>query len=200
MDDATERLRAGTLDYGPQVAGEAVEAMLGDPALKARADAPVTTSVALLAINPQVPPLDNVECRRAVVRALDLSALARVHGTTGTSTSLPPPTIAGRRHADPNLTPAGDPEAARESLRACGSPSGFTATCLYQDLSPVESSAAEAGPRSPRSKSPSPSSANRSRSSTGSTAAALPTSGRRRSASSPRPAALTGPTPAHSCR
>ncbi|MEO3890234.1 ABC transporter substrate-binding protein [Nonomuraea sp. B5E05] len=143
-DDATQRLRAGTLDYGPEVARQAVGAVLGDPALKARADTPVTASVQLLAINPQVPPFDDVECRRAVVRALDLSALARVYGATRTPTSLLPPTIAGRRHADPNLTPAGDPEAARESLRACGSPSGFTATYLYRDLSPIETSAAEA--------------------------------------------------------
>ncbi|TDD24017.1 ABC transporter substrate-binding protein [Nonomuraea diastatica] len=143
-EDATQRLRAGTIDYGPAVAANAVGAVLGDPALKARADAPVTASVQLLAINPQVPPFDDVECRRAVVRALDLSALARVYGATGTPTSLLPPTIAGRRHTDPNLTPAGDPEAARESLRACGRPSGFTATYLYRDLSPIETSAAEA--------------------------------------------------------
>ncbi|MGN9841631.1 ABC transporter substrate-binding protein [Nonomuraea sp. H19] len=145
-DDATERLREGDAEFGPYLLKEEVNTVLAAPALKQRADAPVTTSVRILAINPQVAPFDKVECRQAVVRALDLNALARAYGTDLTQspvpTSLLPPAVAGRRWIDPNLKPAGDQQAARQSLQACGQASGFAATYLYRDV-PGEKEAAE---------------------------------------------------------
>ncbi|MFC4006491.1 ABC transporter substrate-binding protein [Nonomuraea purpurea] len=134
--DAYQRLKSGTADIGPVVPNENTAQLLGDPQLKARADAPVTSTVRMLAINPQVPPFDKVDCRRAVVQALDLNRLRLAYGSEQKPlpTSLLPPAVPGRHYADPNLTPDGSPEAAKRSLAACGHPTGFTATYIYRDV------------------------------------------------------------------
>ncbi|MGW0201256.1 ABC transporter substrate-binding protein [Nonomuraea sp. NPDC003201] len=147
VTDAEQRLRAGTAEFGPSITSpDAAAAVLADPALKKRADAPVTASVRMLAINPQVPPFDHVDCRKAVVRALNLKNLARAYGP-GTAqsklpTSLVPPTVAGGRWPDPNLKAEGDQQAAKQSLAACGKPSGFTTDYVFRDL-PSEKQMAE---------------------------------------------------------
>ncbi|MFG6191452.1 ABC transporter substrate-binding protein [Nonomuraea sp. JJY05] len=139
VTDAEQRLRAGTADFGfttTSVSNQA--AVLADPALRKRADVPVTTSVRMLAINPQVAPFDKLDCRKAVVRALNLKNLALAYGGPAQSrlpTSLVPPMVAGTRWPDPNLKAEGDQQAAKQSLAACGKPSGFTANYVYRDLS-----------------------------------------------------------------
>ncbi|MEV4020094.1 ABC transporter substrate-binding protein [Nonomuraea angiospora] len=145
--DAEQRLRAGTADFGfttTSVSSEA--AVLADAALRKRADVPVTTSVRMLAINPQVAPFDRVDCRRAVVRALNLKNLALVYGTTSARSQLPtslvPPVVAGGRWRDPNLKAEGDQQAAKQSLAACGKSSGFTTNYVYRDM-PAEKRVAE---------------------------------------------------------
>ncbi|MET9241722.1 ABC transporter substrate-binding protein [Nonomuraea sp. NPDC003709] len=139
VTDAEQRLRAGTADFGFTTSSASSEAaVLADPALRKRADVPVGTSVRMLAINPQVAPFDKVDCRRAVVRALNLKNLARAFGAgpaqSRLPTSLVPPTVAGGRWSDPNLKAEGDQQAAKQSLAACGKPSGFTANYVYRDL------------------------------------------------------------------
>ncbi|MFI9835475.1 ABC transporter substrate-binding protein [Nonomuraea sp. NPDC051941] len=139
VTDAEQRLRAGTADFGFATSSASSEAAaLADPALRKRADVPVGTSVRMLAINPQVAPFDKVDCRRAVVRALNLKNLARAFGAgpaqSRLPTSLVPPTVAGGRWSDPNLKAEGDQQAAKQSLAACGKPSGFTANYVYRDL------------------------------------------------------------------
>ncbi|MFI6733249.1 ABC transporter substrate-binding protein [Nonomuraea sp. NPDC050451] len=137
--DAEQRLRAGTADFGFMTSSASSEAaVLADPALRKRADVPVSTSVRMLAINPQVAPFDKVDCRRAVVRALNLKNLALAYGGPTQSqlpTSLVPPAVAGDRWRDPSLKAEGDQQAAKQSLAACGKPSGFTANYVYRDLS-----------------------------------------------------------------
>ncbi|GAA3225736.1 ABC transporter substrate-binding protein [Nonomuraea helvata] len=135
-ENAERRLREGRAEFGPSVPQEGAAAVLNDPALKKRADAPVTTVVRMLAINPEVQPFDNVECRRAVVRALQLKNLALAYGTVQAEvpTSLLPPLVIGRRQRDPDLTAEGGRQAARESLAACGHPDGFAVTYVYRDV------------------------------------------------------------------
>ncbi|GAA3602246.1 hypothetical protein GCM10022419_103250 [Nonomuraea rosea] len=142
--EATKRLTGSTADVGPSLLPEETPSVLGDPALRKRADEPLTTTVRMLAINPEVPPFDNADCRRAVVQALDLNALRAAYGTDRQQapTSLLPPTITGRHEPDPNLKPGGDPALARKSLQACGHPNGFAATYVYRDLA-AETRAAE---------------------------------------------------------
>ncbi|WP_431910700.1 ABC transporter substrate-binding protein [Nonomuraea jabiensis] len=139
LADAEQRLRAGTADFGFLNTSASTEAaVFADPALRKRADVPVTGSVRMLAINPQVAPFDKVDCRRAVVRALNLKNLALVYGAgparSQLPTSLVPPTVAGVRWRDPDLKAEGDQQAARQSLAACGKPSGFTASYVHRDL------------------------------------------------------------------
>ncbi|MEW1842510.1 ABC transporter substrate-binding protein [Nonomuraea angiospora] len=138
VTDAEQRLRAGTAEFGPSISSSDVAAVLAVPALKQRADAPVTASVRMLAINPQVPPFDRIDCRKAVVRALNLKNLAQAYGPGSAQSRLPtslvPPTVSGVRWPDPNLKAEGDRQAARQSLAACGKPAGFSTNYVYRDL------------------------------------------------------------------
>ncbi|MFF4617826.1 ABC transporter substrate-binding protein [Nonomuraea jabiensis] len=139
VTDAEQRLRAGTAEFGPSITspGDAA-AVLADSALKKRADVPVTASVRMLAINPQVPPFDKADCRKAVVRALNLKQLGLAYGPGAAQSRLPtslvPPTVAGGRWRDPNLKAEGDPQAAKQSLAACGKPAGFATSYVYRNL------------------------------------------------------------------
>ncbi|MEV1176733.1 ABC transporter substrate-binding protein [Nonomuraea sp. NPDC049784] len=149
LTNADQRLQNGDATLGPLVPDERMPGVLSDPALKKRADTPLTTSVRMLAINPEVAPFDNVECRRAVVRALRLKDFALAYGTAQAQapTSLLPPTIPGHRWRDQNLKADGDPQAAKESLAACGHPSGFATTYIYRDMA-YEQKAAQVVQRS----------------------------------------------------
>ncbi len=141
---AADRFKAGEAEVGPLVPDGEIAAVLGDPARKAQADAPITT-VRVLAINPQVPPFDRPDCRRAVVRALDLNAVraADLPLADEGPTSLVPPTVPGQHAAVPGLTADGDPAAARQDLARCGRAGGFPAKYLYRDL-PQEAAVAQA--------------------------------------------------------
>ncbi|MEV4576910.1 ABC transporter substrate-binding protein [Nonomuraea jabiensis] len=139
VTDAEQRLRHGIAEVGPSITSpDDAAAVLADPVLKKRADIPVTTSVRMLAINPQVPPFDKLDCRKAVVRALNLKKLALAYGAGSAQSRLPtslvPPTVAGARWRDPDLKAEGDPQAAKQSLAACGKPAGFATTYVYRDL------------------------------------------------------------------
>ncbi|MFC5822851.1 ABC transporter substrate-binding protein [Nonomuraea insulae] len=143
-DQAARLITSGGAEVGSFVPDAEIPAILADPARKAQADAPVTT-VRTLAINPQVPPFDKVECRRAVVRALDLNTVQASDRplTDQVPTSLVPPAVPGRHYRDPALTPRGDAAAARADLVKCGQPNGFTATYMHRDLA-GEAGAAQA--------------------------------------------------------
>jgi peptide/nickel transport system substrate-binding protein len=134
-------LTSGLAEVGSPVSDDTAGAVLGDESLRRQADAPVT-SVGMLAINPQVPPFDNLDCRRAVVRALDLNAVRSDLGAQNqVPTSLLPPGIIGERRPDQNLKPGGDQTAARQALIACGHPGGFPATYIHRDV-PAEAATA----------------------------------------------------------
>ncbi|MBT2226782.1 ABC transporter substrate-binding protein [Nonomuraea sp. NEAU-A123] len=146
--DARTKLLNGDSEVGSPIADLDSANVYGSPAVKNRADAPVGTKIHYLAINPQVPPFDKVDCRRAVIRALDLTTinLAFVGGLNQGGqipNSLVPPLIPGTHALLPDLTPSGDGDAAKESLNACGKPGGFTTTYIYRDTF-GESAAAQA--------------------------------------------------------
>ncbi|MFB4265429.1 ABC transporter substrate-binding protein [Nonomuraea sp. GTA35] len=140
----TGLLEAGNTEMGGFLPEDAYARILADPALKARADAPVV-AVRTLGINPQVPPLDKPECRRAVVRALELEAVSTASRAVPDQapTSLVPPDLPGEHYRDPDLSPRGDQARAREALTRCGRPDGFSTTYIYREL-PGEKEAAEA--------------------------------------------------------
>ncbi|HUR04090.1 MAG TPA: ABC transporter substrate-binding protein, partial [Nonomuraea sp.] len=146
--DARTKLLNGDTEVGSPIPDLDSAKIYDSPAVKNRADAPVGTQIRYLAINPQVPPFDQVDCRRAVIRALDLTTINRalVGGLNQGGqipNSLVPPLIPGTHAPLPGLTPSGDVNAAKDSLNACGKRGGFTTTYLYRDAF-GESAAAQA--------------------------------------------------------
>jgi len=152
-EDIDARLLAGDLDL--DVAGSGVQAqaqgkILADPKLKANADSAPAARLWYLSVNPDVAPLDNVHCRRAVQYATDKSAVQRAYGgATGgdIATNLMPPVISGAEKFD--LYPSGadnkgDLAKAKDELTQCGQASGFATTMAFRSDRPKEKATAEA--------------------------------------------------------
>jgi peptide/nickel transport system substrate-binding protein len=153
-DDIDNRLISGDLDVdvvGTGVQPAAQSRVLQDPNLKANADNPIGVRNWYTSINPTVPPLDNIECRKAIMYAMDHTAYQTAYGGQfaggDMATTLLPPTIPG--HTDFDLYPngqdhKGDLEAAKKSLEACGQPNGFETNIAYRAERPKEKATAEA--------------------------------------------------------
>ena len=150
--DVDNRLQSGGLDV--DIAGTGVQAesqgkILADPTLKAKTDNAQAARTWFSVLNSDVAPLDNVECRKAVVLAYDKTGYQRAYGgNTGgeIATSLMPPNVPG--HAafdlyDFKAKPQGDPDAAKAALTACGQPNGFETNISYRAERPKEKATAE---------------------------------------------------------
>jgi peptide/nickel transport system substrate-binding protein len=106
--------------------------ILLNPDLKKNADEPLTGFTRYFSISTVVPPLNNIDCRKAVQYATDKVALQTARGGKDAggdvAPSMIPPSVAGY---DANLTPftgtAGTPDItkAKAALAACGQPNGF---------------------------------------------------------------------------
>jgi peptide/nickel transport system substrate-binding protein len=113
--------------------------VLTDPTLKANADNPVTGFIRYITISTKVKPLDNIDCRKAVMYATDKVALQTARGgpTAGGAIAqgMIPPNLSGY---DPGLTtytgPSGKPDVdkAKAALQACGQPNGFNTVIATQ--------------------------------------------------------------------
>jgi len=152
-DDVDNRVISGDLHVdvvGTGVQPAALGKVLGDPALKARADNPLIARLWYTSINPQVPPLDNIECRKAVQYAADKKGYQTAYGGEFSggqiATTVLPPVIPGYQQFD--LYPAGadntgDLEKAKAALTACGQPNGFATNISYRTERPKEKATAE---------------------------------------------------------
>jgi peptide/nickel transport system substrate-binding protein len=153
-DDLDNRLLSGDLDADVSNVGvqpAAQSRVLQDPNLKANADNPLTTRVQYTTINSTVPPLGNIDCRKAIEYAMDRTSYQTAYGGQfaggDLATTLIPPTIPG--HFDFDLYPngpdhKGDLDAAKKSLEACGQPNGFATNIAYRPERPKEKATAEA--------------------------------------------------------
>jgi peptide/nickel transport system substrate-binding protein len=153
-DDIDNRVLSGDLDIditGTGVQPASLSRVLQDPTLKENADNPLGTRNWFTSINPTVPPLDNIECRKAIMYAMDQTAYQAAYGGQfaggDLATTLLPPVIPG--HADFDVYPngqdnKGDLEAAKKSLEACGQPNGFETNIAYRAERPKEKATAEA--------------------------------------------------------
>jgi len=118
---------AGT---GVQVATQAQ--ILGNPALKARADNPVTAATRYLAIESHVAPFDNIHCRMAVQYGVSKvfwqTARGGPIGGGQIATTMLNPGVKGYTNFDdyPDSNGNGDIAKAKSELAACGKPNGFT--------------------------------------------------------------------------
>jgi peptide/nickel transport system substrate-binding protein len=152
-DDLDARLISGTADIdvgqtGVQAAARAK--ILQDPNLKANADA-ITTGFLRFAALTNVPPFDNIDCRKAVIYAADPTSIQAARGGPiaggDIGINMLPPNILG---SDPNYDPynrkQGKPQVdkAKQELQACGKPNGFDTVIGARNNRAAEVKTAEA--------------------------------------------------------
>ena len=139
-DDNDKQLQAGsgdaTADGNVQTAFQTN--IVSNPDLKKNADDPVSSYVRYFAIFPQVKPLDNVHCRRAIFYAMNKVDLQRARGGTyggDIAHTMAQPTVPGH---DPQADPypsgpdnTGDLAKAKDELKQCGQPNGFSTKEAY---------------------------------------------------------------------
>jgi len=115
---------------GVQVATQSK--ILTNPVLKARADNPITGATRYLAIESQVAPFTNVHCRRAVQYAVSKvdwqTARGGPIGGGDIATTMLNPAVKGYTKFDlyPDNNGAGDVTKAKDELKQCGQPNGFS--------------------------------------------------------------------------
>ena len=153
-DDIDNRVISGDLDVDVVATGvqpATLSRVLQDPALKENADNPLSARLWYTSINPTVAPLDNIECRKAIMYAMDRTAYQTAYGGQfaggDLATTILPPNIPGYQSYDlyPNGPDhKGDLEAAKKSLEACGQPDGFETSIAYRAERPKEKATAEA--------------------------------------------------------
>jgi peptide/nickel transport system substrate-binding protein len=152
-DDIDNRIISGDLHVdiaGTGVQPAALSRVLGDPTLKERADNPSSARLNYVSINPQVAPLTNIECRKAVMYATDKTLYQQAYGGPlaggDIATGLLPPVIPGFQKLDiypPGSDNKGDLDKAKASLAACGQPNGFATNMAYRAERPKEKAVAE---------------------------------------------------------
>ncbi|MEV0167322.1 ABC transporter substrate-binding protein [Nonomuraea fuscirosea] len=152
-DDLDNQLISGDIDLdipGTGLQPAALGKVLPDPALKARTDNPTIPRLWYVSVIPDNPPMDNVECRKAVMWAADRVANQTAYGGPlaggDIATNVMPPPIVGQEKFDLYTTPEnkGDVAKAKEALTACGQPNGFSTTMAFRSDRPREKALAEA--------------------------------------------------------
>jgi len=134
-DDIDKRIINNIADVnvsgtGVQVATQAQ--ILGNPALKARSDNPVTGATRYLAIESKVAPFDNIHCRMAVQYGVSKvfwqTARGGPIGGGQIGSTMLNPDVKGYSAFDmyPDNNGNGDIAKAKSELAACGKPNGFT--------------------------------------------------------------------------
>lgn len=149
--DVDARLLAGTADAdltGAGVLPQTRARILASQALRARADDPLTGLVRYAMLPAGVRPLDDLHCRRAVQYAVDREAIQSAYGGPAVgdvATNVLPPTVEGDRKTDRYPL---DLARARQELKSCGRPSGFTTGIAVRADHPDDVAAADALSRS----------------------------------------------------
>jgi peptide/nickel transport system substrate-binding protein len=153
-NDLDSRLLSGDIDVdvvGGGVQSAAVGTILNSADKKKNADNPGTLRLWYMSIDSQVKPLDNIECRKAILYATDRVANQNAFGGTvaggDIATTMLPPAVPGYQKFD--LYPAGadnhgDIQKAKDALTACGKPNGFSIGIAYRSERPREKDTATA--------------------------------------------------------
>jgi len=152
-DDVDNRLVAGDLQIdvtGTGVQPASLSRVVGDPSLKARADNPISPRLWYVSVDPQVAPLNNIECRKAIQYATDKVGYQTAYGGAlsggDIATNILPPVIPGYQKFD--LYPSGpdnhgDLTKAKDALTKCGQPNGFSTNYAYRAERPKEKALGE---------------------------------------------------------
>ena len=152
-NDIDNRLLAG--DIQMDQAGSGVQAaararILSSSSLKASSDDPVNGFMWFYYINTKVAPFTNIHCRMAVQFAANKTNLQTAYGGPYggdiASTSMPP-TVLGFTKFDlyhALSMPGGDIAAAKQQLKLCGHPNGFSTNIAYRSDRPREVASSQA--------------------------------------------------------
>jgi peptide/nickel transport system substrate-binding protein len=121
--------------------------VLVKPSEKAKTDNPYAGALQYLALNVNVKPFDNADCRKAVQYAVDKAGMVDSIGGSvkgDPATTVIPPTVAGYQKYDEYPTPGnkGDLTKAKQELTKCGKPNGFATTLTARSDRPDEVTAA----------------------------------------------------------
>jgi peptide/nickel transport system substrate-binding protein len=153
-DDIDQRIISGDLDIAVQGTGvqpATLSRVLGDPTMKAKADNATLPRLWYTSINPTVEPLDDIHCRTAIEYGMDHTGYQTAYGGPfaggDIATTILPPMIPGYEKFD--LFPAGpdnkgDLDKAKQELKACGEPDGFSTNMAFRSDRPAEKATAEA--------------------------------------------------------
>jgi peptide/nickel transport system substrate-binding protein len=151
--DIDSRLLNGSLDVdmdGTGVQTAARARILGNKSLQAKSDDATTGFLYYAALNTQVAPLNNVDCRKAIEYAVNKTTQQTAYGGPiaggDIATTVLPPTVAGYQKADQygfTGSPNGDVTKAKAELQKCGQPNGFTINIAARGDRPKEVSAAQ---------------------------------------------------------
>ncbi|MFK0097750.1 ABC transporter substrate-binding protein [Streptomyces sp. NPDC091040] len=114
---------------------------------KAKTDNPYAGALQYLALNVNVKPFDNIECRKAVQYAVDKQSMVDSIGGSvkgDPASTVIPPTVAGYKKFDlyPTEGSKGDVAKAKEHLAKCGHADGFKTTLTARSDRPDEVTAA----------------------------------------------------------
>jgi peptide/nickel transport system substrate-binding protein len=152
-NDIDQQIISGSIQIdlaGTGVQTATLSQVLSQPALKARADNPTAARLWYTSIIPTVKPLDNINCREAIMYATDKTGYQAAYGGPlaggDIATSLMPPIIPGYVKSDTFPDGAdnkGDDTKAKAALAACGKPNGFAVNMAYRSDRPKEQATAE---------------------------------------------------------
>ncbi len=153
-DDLDNQIISGDQDVditGTGVQPAALPKVLQQKDLQARADNPVAAREQFTQIIGTVKPLDNVDCRKAIMYAMSPASYQNAYGGKYSggelaSTVLPPP-VPGYSDFDiygQKSHPKGQVGKAKEALKSCGQPDGFALNMGYRSARPKEKATAEA--------------------------------------------------------
>ena len=153
-DDLDNQIIAGDQDVdiaGTGVQPAALPKVLQNKDLLARSDNPVASRENFVQIVGSVKPLDNVDCRKAVIYAMSPVSYQNAYGGKFAggeiATTVLPPPVPGYKDADVydlKANPNGQPDKAKDALKACGQPDGFETTMGYRSSRDKEKKTAEA--------------------------------------------------------
>jgi peptide/nickel transport system substrate-binding protein len=152
-DDIDNRLLSGSLDLdldGTGVQAAARAKVLSTPSVKANADDALSGFLWYAALNTQVAPMTNIDCRKAVEYAVDKTTQQNAYGgpVAGgdiASTTLPPNIVGYTKFDQYEATTQvhGDQAKAKAELAKCGQPNGFSIGLSFRSDRPKEKAAAE---------------------------------------------------------
>jgi peptide/nickel transport system substrate-binding protein len=153
-DDLDNQIISGDQDVdiaGSGVQPAALSKVLTQPALQARADNPVQAREWFTSIIGTVKPLDNIDCRKAIMYAMAPVSYQNAYGGKyaggDIASTLLPPTVTGYSAFDiygQKTHPNGQISKAKAELKKCGQPNGFEIGIGFRSERPKEKNTAEA--------------------------------------------------------